>query len=220
MKKIEDEQNAREEKERLLKEEKDMIPFNQKFEQKLLERQKIISEKEEWDKYSNCEDNFISVRKEKDLTAFIYEFKERSDTTFISNFVLKEKNIAEEVNNFDISENHCYNLYRLYLESKALYDNNMKDYALYYLSYIRELEKIKMESISKYFVEVILILFKEFRVRKEENGRRIFKKRYLILLLHYREGPKGRTGQECRVHFKKGLHSLLSVDKYFRWKIP
>ena len=155
LKKIEDEQNAREEKERLFKEEKQLITFNIKFEEKLRERQKMISDKEDWDKYSNCEDNFISVRKEKDLTSFIYEFKERSDTSFISNFILKEKNISEEVNYFDISENHCYNLYRLYLESKALFDNNSKEYALFYLSYIRELEKVKMESLTKYFVEVL-----------------------------------------------------------------
>ncbi len=138
-----------------MEEEKNLVSFNEKFENTLRNKQNIITEKEDWDRYSNCDDNYISVRREKDLTAFIYELKERSDTTFISNFVLKEKNIPEEIHYYDISENHCYNLYRLYFESKALYDNTMKEYALFYLNYIRELEVNKMESLTKYFVEVI-----------------------------------------------------------------
>ena len=38
----------------------------------------------DWIKYSNCNDGYINVRKEKELTGFIYEFKERSESVYLS----------------------------------------------------------------------------------------------------------------------------------------
>ncbi len=44
-----------------------------------------MNEDEHWQKYSNCEDGYINVRKEKELNAFLNEFKEVCESVIISN---------------------------------------------------------------------------------------------------------------------------------------
>jgi hypothetical protein len=39
-----------------------------------------MNDTEHWRKYSNCEDGYINVRKEKELNAFLNEFKDNCDS--------------------------------------------------------------------------------------------------------------------------------------------
>jgi hypothetical protein len=57
------------------------------------------------------------------------------------------------LNTFDNSQRHYYNLCRLVLEGRAKIDIKLIQYAYEYLNQIRELEKSKIESLTKYLVE-------------------------------------------------------------------
>ena len=73
---------------------------------------------------------------------------------FIQNYELKEKNFTEELLAFDNSQSTIASLFRLYLESRTTYNQNLMQYSLNYYNTIQELEKFKIETLSKYFVEV------------------------------------------------------------------
>lgn len=79
LKKLEDERLAKEEYERLIIEESKLEVWKRQTEETLLKcLDKNIAD-EDWKKYSNCDEGYINVRKEKDLNGFIYDFKERCD---------------------------------------------------------------------------------------------------------------------------------------------
>lgn len=64
-----------------------------------------------------------------------------------------ERNFKEEMINFDNSQTHYFNLLRLFFEGRATYNLNQMKYAMNYLDIIRESEKFKIESMTRYFVE-------------------------------------------------------------------
>jgi hypothetical protein len=80
LKKLEDERLAKEELERLEFEEKKLEISKRNYEDKLQSCLKKTIEEEDWKRYSNCDEGYINVRKEKDLNGFIYDFKERCDS--------------------------------------------------------------------------------------------------------------------------------------------
>jgi hypothetical protein len=80
LKKIEDERLAQEEFDRLAQEENNLMKWNRDVEKELMLSLNGINRKEDWANYSSCLPGYINVRKEKDLTGFIYEFKEGSDS--------------------------------------------------------------------------------------------------------------------------------------------
>jgi hypothetical protein len=80
LKKIEDERLAQEELERLIEEENKLQSWKLDMENTLIKCYDNTIQKENWDKYSNCEEGYINVRKEKDLNGFLYDFKSRCDT--------------------------------------------------------------------------------------------------------------------------------------------
>ena len=83
LRKEENERLALEELHRLEEEEKNLIPWKNNFEQTIRKRFNQINEKEDWDKYSNCDDGYINVRKENELNSFLNEFKENCDSVIL-----------------------------------------------------------------------------------------------------------------------------------------
>lgn len=79
LKKLEDERLAKEELERLTDEESKLEVFKRNYEETLQACLKHKIEEEDWKRYSQCDEGYINVRKEKDLNGFIYDFKERCD---------------------------------------------------------------------------------------------------------------------------------------------
>jgi hypothetical protein len=61
---------------------------------------------------------------------------------------------VEEMKNFDYSQNAYFNLLRLILEGRATYNIKLLHYAYDYLSDITKNEKMLIESITRYLVEV------------------------------------------------------------------
>jgi hypothetical protein len=82
--KLEEERLALEEVERLIVEETTLRPWKMEYEEKLTTQLNFMNEKEDWEKYSNCKEGYINIRKEKELNGFIYEFKERCDSVTIN----------------------------------------------------------------------------------------------------------------------------------------
>lgn len=78
LKKEEDERLAIEEIKRLENEEYILKGWKTNFDNKLYNSMNEMNEYQDWNKYSNCAEGYINVRKEKDLNGFIYEFKEKS----------------------------------------------------------------------------------------------------------------------------------------------
>jgi hypothetical protein len=79
LKKLEDERLAKEEFERLIVEEEKLNIWKRNNEDLFNNCLNRKIEDEDWKKYSNCDEGYINVRKEKDLNGFIYDFKERCD---------------------------------------------------------------------------------------------------------------------------------------------
>ncbi len=153
-KKLEEERLAKVELVRLEDEESKLRPWKTNFEDNLTNAFNLMIEDSDWHKYSFCEEGYINVRKEKDLNGFIYDFREKCENNnFIANFKLLEKNLQEEINQFDYSQIHYYNLSKLLIEGKAGLDLKKIEYSLRYLNSIMELEKMKIESVTRYFVE-------------------------------------------------------------------
>lgn len=144
---------AQEELERIAREEEEMTPWLNAHEKNLTDSYSRIIEKEDWDRYSNCEEGYINISNEKTLNGFIYEFKEKCDPTFISNFHLVERNLQEEMRCFNDSQLHYRNLERLLLQGKATLKRSLIDYSLKYLNSVKEIEQLKIESITRYLIE-------------------------------------------------------------------
>ena len=85
------------------------------------------------------------------------------------NYELKEKDFNDELLAFDNSQSNISNLFRLYLESRSIHDNKLMQYSLNYINSIQELERFKIETLSKYFIEVLKIFNIEFRALEEEK---------------------------------------------------
>ena len=114
---------------------------------------KRIIEEEDWNKTSNCEDGYINVSDEKAMNGFVFEFKEKCDTNFINNFKLIEKDEQEELQIFNYSQLHYRNLERLLLQGRATLQRKLLSYSFKYLNVIKEIEMMKIESITRYFIE-------------------------------------------------------------------
>lgn len=112
-----------------------------------------IIEAEDWYNYSNCIPNYIDIRKEKQIRGFLYDFKSSCDDNFIINFRLVERNIDEDILIFNSSQLHYHNLERLLYQAKALIQPYYLNYSLELMNSIREAEMMKIESITKYFID-------------------------------------------------------------------
>ncbi len=154
LKEIEDKKRAEEELNRLSIEEKKLQPWKITLEEKVSQSLNSMIDDNDWNSYSFCEEGYINVRKEKDLNGFIYDFKEKClNFNFLSNFKLIEKNLQEEMNGFDFSQIHYHNLRKLLIEGKACLELNKIRYALHYLNSIQDLEIMRIEAITRYFLE-------------------------------------------------------------------
>lgn len=69
---------------------------------------------------------------------------------------------------FDYSQLHYHNLERLLLQGKASLEKTTVDYAFKYLNIVRDIEKTKIESITRYFIENFEALKSK---RNEELGK-------------------------------------------------
>ena len=129
-----------------------MEPWKNSHEIHLSSAYKRILEEEDWNKTSNCEDGYINVSDEKAMNGFVFEFKEKCDTNFINNFKLIEKDEQEELQIFNYSQLHYRNLERLLLQGRATQQRKLLSYSFKYLNVIKEIEMMKIESITRYFI--------------------------------------------------------------------
>ena len=143
----------KEELERIAKEEEELTPWKTRHENNLSQAYKRIIEAEDWAKNSNCEDGYINVADQKQMNGFIFEFKEKCDTNFINNFKLIEKDEADEFQSFNYSQLHYRNLERLLLQGRATLQRRLINYSFDYLMEIKRIEMMKIESITRYFIE-------------------------------------------------------------------
>jgi hypothetical protein len=79
LKKEDDERLAKEELDRLIQEEINMTGWKNEFENNLVGKLNEINQKEDWTKYSFCDEGYVNVRKEKELNGFLYDFKQSCD---------------------------------------------------------------------------------------------------------------------------------------------
>lgn len=112
-----------------------------------------ILEAEDWFNYSNCIRNYINVRKEKQLHGFLYNLKESSSNNFITNFRLIERNIDDDMLLLNNSQLHYHNLERLLFQAKAQLQPKQLHYSLELMNDIKETAMLKLESITKYFID-------------------------------------------------------------------
>ena len=87
------------------------------------------------------------------MNGFLFEFKEKCDTNFINNFKLIEKDEADEFQIFNYSQLHYRNLERLLLQGRATLQRKLINYSFENLMEIKNIEKMKIESITRYFIE-------------------------------------------------------------------
>ena len=87
------------------------------------------------------------------MNGFIFEFKEKCDTNFINNFKLIEKDEADEFQIFNYSQLHYRNLERLLLQGRATLQRKLINYSFDNLMEIKKIEMMKIESITRYFIE-------------------------------------------------------------------
>ena len=137
-------------------------------EARLMNAYNYILEREDWDKYSNCQEGYLNVRNENELNGFISDFKDKCDSTFISNFKLVEKDFKEEMKIFDESQLHYHNLERLRIQGKATLNRDLEEYAFKYLKILYDIEVDKIEALTKYFVENFHMLKQKLR---DERGK-------------------------------------------------
>ena len=102
------------------------------------------------------------------MNGFICEFKDKCDSVFINNFKLVVKNFLEEMKIFDYSQLHYHNLERLLLQGKATLQPKLVSYSFKYLNILKDIEKLKIESITRYFIENFEALKQK---RNEELGK-------------------------------------------------
>ena len=87
------------------------------------------------------------------MNGFIFEFKEKCDTNFINNFKLIEKDEKDEFQIFNYSQLHYRNLERLLLQGRATLKRKLINYSFDNLMEIKRIEMMKIESITRYFIE-------------------------------------------------------------------
>ena len=87
------------------------------------------------------------------MNGFLFEFKEKCDTNFINNFKLIDKDEADEFQIFNYSQLHYRNLERLLLQGRATLQRKLINYSFDNLMEIKNIEKMKIESITRYFIE-------------------------------------------------------------------
>ena len=107
----------------------------------------------DWKSYSETEFGYINIRKEKELTGFIHEFKERMEGQLFHNFTFKEKDILEEMTYFELLVKNFHSLINLYYESVSIGDEKMKNYCLKYIKILNEINSEKMNYLTVYFME-------------------------------------------------------------------
>ena len=100
-----------------------------------------------------CESGYLNIRKEKEITAFLYEFEEKMETPIYINCNFIEKNIPEELVYFIYSLKYQKNLQKLYYESKATLDFKKQAYCLEYMNKLHNLVRKKVELMTVYFLE-------------------------------------------------------------------
>ena len=72
---------------------------------------------------------------------------------------------------FDYSQLHYHNLERLLLQGKAQQNGNLISYSFKYLNLLNKIEKLKIESLTRYFIE-------NFENLKKKKKRRIRKRKF------------------------------------------
>ena len=87
------------------------------------------------------------------MNGFLFEFKEKCDTNFINNFKLIDKDEADEFQIFNYSQLHYRNLERLLLQGRATLQRKLINYSFDNLMEIKKIKKMKIESITRYFIE-------------------------------------------------------------------
>ena len=87
------------------------------------------------------------------MNGFLFEFKEKCDTNFINNFKLIEKDELDEFQIFNYSQLHYRNLERLLLQGRATLQRRLINYSFDNLMEIKRVEMMKIESITRYFIE-------------------------------------------------------------------
>ena len=153
---------------RLQQEEEALSGWKDGHEARLMNAYNYILEREDWDKYSNCQEGYLNVRNENELNGFISDFKDKCDSTFISNFKFVEKDFKEEMNIFDESQLHYHNLERLRIQGRATLNQELEEYAYKYLRTLYNVEGEKIESLTKYFVENFHLIRQQI---PEEKGK-------------------------------------------------
>lgn len=143
----------KEEQERLLKESKDNKQEDERKDAAIKEYIKLCNEEQDWKSYSECESGYLNIRKEKEITAFLYEFEDKMETPIYINCNFIEKNIPEELVYFIYSLKYQKNLQKLYYESKATLDFKKQAYCLEYMSKLHNLVRKKVELMTVYFLE-------------------------------------------------------------------
>ncbi|MCQ2817508.1 MAG: hypothetical protein MJ252_09615 [archaeon] len=164
---------AEEERLRLVDEEEALRGWTEGHEARLTSAYNYILEREDWDKYSNCEEGYLNIRNENELNGFISDFKDKCDSTFISNFKLVERDFNEEMKIFDESQLHYHNLERLRIQGKAALNKELEEYAYKYLRTVYDVEVNKIESLTKYFVENFHLIKERLKkeMEKEEGAK-------------------------------------------------
>lgn len=96
------------------------------------------------------------------------------------NYEFKEKNFSEELNAFDNSQATINSLFRLYLESRTINNPELMQYSLKYINTIQELERFKIENLTKYFVEVVNYKVNAFRTLNIAKNKQMKCKRKMV----------------------------------------
>ena len=73
---------------------------------------------------------------------------------------------------FDYSQLHYHNLERLLLQGKAQQNGNLISYSFKYLNLLNKIEKLKIESLTRYFIENFENLKKKKRRIRKRKFRR------------------------------------------------
>lgn len=96
------------------------------------------------------------------------------------NYEFKEKNFSEELNAFDNSQANISSLFRLYLESRTINNPELMQYSLKYINAIQELERFRIENLTKYFVEVVNYKVNAFRTLNIAKSKQMKCKRKMV----------------------------------------
>lgn len=143
----------KQEQQRLSKEEKELKPQIEQRESQIQRFFQLGNQDKDWKLYSECDVGYINVRREKEVTAFIYEFEERMDAPFYINNNFIEKEVSEELIYFDHLMKHYKSITKLYYEAYSTMNRKTQDYCVEYLNKLKILNKRKIEYLTRYFLE-------------------------------------------------------------------